>query len=442
MRRCLTRKIMGESALKGISIALEIFCMVVNVPLIFYCMMERGEKDSRTKLLLGMLLANFLVLLCDCMTWILDGKPEYTILLYVLNFLVYSLGYVIAVVFTYYLIECIDLKQEISRRIAHFVAGFAVVSIVLVLISLYNHMYFSIQNGVYVRGSFYWLSQVYSVSVLLIDMFFILKYHKVLGLIETVSLLSYGIIPLIMIIIQVMFYGLTLIYLATTLSILIIYIGVHIEQVKQMKKQEAELAEIKLSVLFSQIQPHFLYNSLTAISYLCDKDPQAAKKALVDFAHYMRGNLDSIKSRELIPFKNELQHTEKFLKLEKLRFEDRLDIIYDIKEEDFLCPALTLQLVVENAVKYGICTREEGGVITVSTERKGNMVVITVKDNGIGMNIPSMDDIPRQDDGRTHVGLKNVRYRVRIMTGGDVQLVSKYGEGTTVTITIPKGGRT
>lgn len=423
------------------NVIVEIFGMVVNLPLIAYCLVESRKREKKTKLILGILLANFFILLFDCIGWALDGKAEYTVLLYVVNAGVYCLGYVISTLFTYYLIACIEIRKKINRNIAHIIGCFAIASILMVFVSLFNHMYFSIQDGVYVRGPLYWFSHVFSVAVLMLDMFLVLKYQKLLGWIETVSLLSYGVLPLIMILIQITVYGLAFINLATTLSILIIYIGVHVEQGMQMRKQEAELAEIKVSVLLSQIQPHFLYNSLTAISYLCDKEPQTAKQALLDFAQYMRGNLDSINSRELIPFKNELQHTEKFIKLEQLRYEERLNIVYDIQEKDFYCPALTLQLVVENAIKYGICTREEGGMVTIRTVRKGDNVIITVRDNGIGMNIESLEDIPEKEDGKTHIGLKNVRYRVRLMTGGDVQFFSKYGEGTLVTITIPKEGR-
>lgn len=421
------------------NVIVEIFGMVVNIPLLFYCLVESGKRDKRTKLMIGIILANLCVLLLDCVGWAMDGKVEYTILLYAVNSGAFCFGYIISTLFTYYLIACIEIRKKINRNFAHVIGGFAIISIILVLVSLYNHMYFSMQSGVYVRGPAYWFSHVFSVTVLMIDMFLVIKYHKLLGWIETISLLSYGVLPLIMIWIQIKIYGLALINLATTLSILIIYIGVHVEQGMQMKKQEAELAEIKVSVLLSQIQPHFIYNSLTAISYLCDKEPQTAKQALLDFAQYMRGNMDSINSGELIPFRKELQHTEKFLKLEKLRYEERLNVVYDIREEMFFCPALTLQLVVENAIKYGICTREDGGEVLIRTESNDESVIITVKDNGIGMDVNSLDEIPIKNDGKTHIGLKNVRYRVRIMTGGDVKLTSKCGVGTTVTITIPKG---
>ena len=125
------------------------------------------------------------------------------------------------------------------------------------------------------------------------------------------------------------------------LVIIIKIIPANFRAAQNEKKLQAELADSRISIMLSQIQPHFLYNSLNSIYYFCDKDPQAAKKAISDFSDYLRGSMDSLTRRTPIPFYKGLQHIKNYLTLEKIRFEDTLEIEWDIQTEDFMIPALT-----------------------------------------------------------------------------------------------------
>ena len=197
--------------------------------------------------------------------------------------------------------------------------------------------------------------------------------------------------------------------------------------------QEAKLEESRIAIMLSQIQPHFLYNSLSAISYLCEQDPLAAQAAINDFADYLRGNLDSLKLTVPVPFDKELEHIRIYLSLEKLRFGDELELKYDIAATGFLVPALTVQPLVENAVRYGVLGREGGGVVTIATREYPDRFEITVSDNGVGY-----DTQAAQTDGRTHVGVENVRSRLAAMVGGSLEIQSTRGVGTTAAIKLPK----
>ena len=197
------------------------------------------------------------------------------------------------------------------------------------------------------------------------------------------------------------------------------------------KKLEKELEESRIAITLSQIQPHFLYNSLSSISALC-RDAPEAQAALSDFADYLRGNMDSLASREQIPFAQELRHIETYLRLEKLRFGELLRVEYDIQASDFLLPPLTVQPIVENAVKHGACQKREGGTVILRTRREGSVVTITVEDDGVGFDT---ERPPR--DGRSHVGIQNVRSRLRQMAGGELEIRSVPGAGTTAVITLP-----
>ena len=195
------------------------------------------------------------------------------------------------------------------------------------------------------------------------------------------------------------------------------------------KEMQAELEKSKTAIMLSQIQPHFLYNSLGAIRELCRQDPEDARNALGTFITYLRGNMDSIQREHTIHFSKELQHISAYLELEKLRFEDDLNIIFDIQETDFFIPSLTIQPLVENAVKHGICGREEGGTLTLHTHREGNDVIVQIKDDGVGFDINDLEN-------KEHVGLENVKNRLKHIVNGKLKLESKPGVGTIATITI------
>ena len=136
--------------------------------------------------------------------------------------------------------------------------------------------------------------------------------------------------------------------------LMFLFAAVLIGQSKQVVEQEREINDMKIQIVISQIQPHFLYNTLNTIMYLCDKDPATAKRALHDFSLFLRGNMDSLISRSLVPLDQELRHVERYLELEKLRMGDELNVIYDISDNGFMLPPLTLQPLVENAVQHGL----------------------------------------------------------------------------------------
>lgn len=199
------------------------------------------------------------------------------------------------------------------------------------------------------------------------------------------------------------------------------------------KKLKKELEQSRIAVMLSQIQPHFLYNSLTSVMDLCDRDPKQAKAAIADFADYLRGNLSSLKTENLIPFTTELEHIEKYLRLEKLRFQDELEIVYDIQIQDFMLPALSVQPLIENAVKHGVGLKSGGGTVTIHTYETKKDYVICIEDDGVGFV-----EGEYADDGGTHLGIENIKKRLDMMMNAHLEIESKKGEGTKACILIPK----
>ena len=206
------------------------------------------------------------------------------------------------------------------------------------------------------------------------------------------------------------------------------------------KRAQAErMDRAKLEIMFSQIRPHFVYNVLNSIYYLCETDPMRAQQAVEYFADYMRTNLDSIGGQDLVPFEEELSHIKKYMELEKMRFGDDLTVNYNIKVTDFKLPSLSVQPLMENAVKHGVGASDKGGSVTLATEDTGKDYVITVTDSGVGYNPHVKNELGMKKGGSiNHVGLSNVRERIGIMCGGKLDIYTTDGAGTSVVVRIPK----
>jgi len=198
--------------------------------------------------------------------------------------------------------------------------------------------------------------------------------------------------------------------------------------------RNALLAEQRFNTMISQMQPHFIYNSLSAIAEM-DGMPKEAQNAIVDFSMYLRENLDAMTSEELVTFDKELEHIKKYVALEVLRFGDKVKVVYDVEQTDFLLPALTAQMLVENAVKHGITKKYEGGTVTISAKKEGKCYVVTVTDDGVGFDTA-------KDISGGHLGINNVRKRLEYAMGGKLTIESEIGKGTKAVITLPeaKGG--
>ncbi len=203
-------------------------------------------------------------------------------------------------------------------------------------------------------------------------------------------------------------------------------------QIIKAKELEQELTQSRISLMISQIQPHFLYNTLASIKALCMLDPNVAQETIDEFSEYLRGNLNSLTQMQPIPFSREMQHVKTYLAIEQKRFGEHIKIIYDIQYADFFIPALTLQPMVENAVRHGLTKKDEGGNLIIHTESTKEGALITITDNGTGFD----PDRPCKED-RQHLGIKNVRGRLSAMCNGIMEIESCIGEGTTVTILIP-----
>ncbi|MBR7045656.1 MAG: histidine kinase [Lachnospiraceae bacterium] len=206
------------------------------------------------------------------------------------------------------------------------------------------------------------------------------------------------------------------------------YIWLHLQFVRQHENDL--MASQRIQIMMTQIQPHFLFNALNTIRALYAKDPPLADQTLEDFSTYLRQNLESLNSSQLIPFERELEHTRLYAEIEVLRFPDAR-VEYRIEDDQFEIPALTIQPLVENAIRHGIRYRKDG-LVTITARRDSGWHQITIQDNGVGF-----DTKEQKSAGGTHVGLINVKDRIEQMCRGTMAVKSEIGKGTSVTLRIP-----
>ena len=193
----------------------------------------------------------------------------------------------------------------------------------------------------------------------------------------------------------------------------------------------AQLAESRISTMMSQIRPHFIYNTLGSIEQLCELDPPKAGELVHNFAKYLRGNFGELDNPKPILMSQEMEHVHHYINIENVRFPD-MTFSFEMKSEDFSLPALTIQPIVENAIKHGLMKLQKGGSIRVTSYETDTDYCISVEDDGVGF------DTSKLFDEKKHIGIRNIRDRLKVMVGGTLEIESTQGVGTKVLITIPK----
>lgn len=433
-----------------VNTALQTFGGLISL-IIILCLVVYREKQSRLdKLYIEMLLCNIYLQIANISSWLFDGWQGIggELLVRSSNLFMFLFSFLLIGTFINYFTAYIGERGGVVTREAQTCWLIIGVGIVLLLISQFVPLYYFIDGiNVYHRGNFYWLSNAIGMAAMLPGIWMVIKFRHILNIKEKIAFSAYYVLPLAAAGSHIFIYGAVSLHVVNTLVAVSIYILIQAEQANQLSEKELEIERIhtaimekelelqksRISIMLSQIQPHFLYNSLTGIKDLCDTEPEMASKALEHFAYFLRGNLDSLADTRLIPFRKEIEHVKDYLYLEKIRFEEKLNVEWALEYMDFRLPPLTLQPIVENAVRYGITKKKGGGTLVIQSRKIGNDVVIDITDDGLGFDV-----YETKTDGRTHVGIDNVRDRLTMQCEGSLLIESERGAGTKAKIILPQ----
>lgn len=411
----------------------SIFCFIAAI-----CVLA-AKKIERIKyrIMLYIQRSTMILLISDALAWYFRGK-EGTLgffMVRISNGFAFTMGHIIMLFFLLYVCYCIGRPLEKSEK-SHviLILILCMASVILVLITQFtDFLYYFDAHNVYHRGRFFFISQILGIMETVLTFILLFRLKASFRKYQFLSFVVYLVLPTVAMAAQISFYGISLLNIAITISVLAIFVELKVEESHILLEQERELDKMRVDMLLWQIKPHFLYNCLNTIKYLCRKNPLEAEETIEEFAQYLRNNIDTLGQRGNIPVEQELSHVNNYLKLEKKRFGNRINVEYHFHNLDFRIPALTIQPLVENCVKHGIMKKKEGGTIIIETMEDDSGYKVIVADDGVGYDI---NETP--DTSRKHVGIENVKMRLQNMCGGELIIQSKQSEGTSFTIYIPK----
>jgi len=300
--------------------------------------------------------------------------------------------------------------------------------LILVAAQFTDAVYYVSEDSQFYRGPWFMLLPVPLLVMTVLNIEGVIRRRKKLEKKYFIAILVY-LVPMSAALFDYLFNYLAIfIIFGMALCALIMFSLILTDNMEQYLEQQRKLANQRASVMVLQMRPHFICNTMMGIYYLCDRDPQQAKQVTLDFTTYLRKNFTAIASEDTIPFSDELEHTRAYLAVEQAQFEDSLFVSFDTPHTMFRVPPLTLQPIVENAVRHGMKSSGEPIHIAVTTRMTDSGSEIVVEDDGAGYE-PA--------DSEPHIALDNISQRLGMMCGGTLTITPRDGGGTAVRVTVP-----
>ena len=423
----------GGYRMEKINAALDVYSIIICLLMIVYLAHSKSSRRA-TQYFRAACAFNIVMIFGDLTDWCCNGlaQPWYPAALHIGQFIYY--------------VSIVPLMYAVWKYVSSYISAYAPVPklydrIFQVLCAIhllgcalnpFTGVYYVIsEKNIYYRGSLVFVASLVPICAYLMILVLTLLNRKFLAPREITALSSYVWLPALGHMAQNLVRGLGVLNPCITMALLVMFLNIHMEMDLQYERNKRELDQTQITLMLSQIRPHFLYNSLTAIRRLCEVDPKEAKTAINDFSLFLRANMDSISHQLPVPFEQELMHTKSYLNLEQRRFDDDLAVIYEFGTMDFCLPALTLQPIVENAVLHGIRKKDGGGTVRVQTAEQEYYYTVTVTDDGVGFDKAAIANRP-------NIGLNNVSRRLELLCGGRLEIESTPGHGTKATIFIPR----
>ena len=389
----------------------------------------------------------FLIFMLCCLSSIVETTfQDYTVPKAVYYFMLLFATLLLSLplpMMTVYLLHCCDENIR-SSRLLHAVLGlWAVFFILLVSVPFTGGFGYVTPENQFYRGPLYPLLQIPIIAVLLFNFAATVQRRAHFSRKAFLSFFIAQVPMAITLTVNIFVDAVALFDISYVLSALAMYGLILSDQIEQdqyrqqkiilqereIALQQREIANQRANVMVLQMRPHFIYNTLMSIYSLCKIDPMKARQITMDFTNYLRRNFNAVANDGAIPFSEELEHTRAYLAVEQARHDDMLSMDWDTQFTHFRLPPLTLQPIVENAVKHGMDPDADPLHISIRTRCTDSTAEIIVEDTGPGF-APS-------DESKPHIALENIHQRLEMMCGGSMTIQSREGGGTVVTITIP-----
>lgn len=324
---------------------------------------------------------------------------------------------------------CGESKKHSVLFIAE-IALWCIFLLVLIISQFTDAIYYITPKNEFIRGPWFALLPIPMVIMMILSIAGVIRRRERLSKKYFTAILVY-LLPMTLAFLFYLFNYLAIfIIFGMALCALVMFGLIISENMEHYMYQQREIANQRASVMVLQMRPHFICNAMMSIYYLCDQDPGKAKQVTLDFTTYLRKNFTAFASEDTIPFTDELEHTRAYLAVEQAQFEDTLFVSFDTPHTMFRVPPLTLQPIVENAVKHGLKSSSDPIHISVVTRQTDDSSEIIVEDDG-----PGFDKV---DDNEPHIALNNISQRLELMCKGKLIISDREGGGTSVRVTVPK----
>ncbi len=428
-----------SNTVRMINLALQTWGIIISLTIILFMVIPGKLQLQSNRFYVTILFSNIGAMGFDMLAYFFRGNTT-TLGYYMVritNFLAFFCSDLLVLFFIFFEKAYLEEKahQKLSDNILFFsIAGTVTEFILLIMNSLHPFIYRFDENNRYSRMDGYIAIHVFTFLALFISLVILIRQRKYLKRSEIISFLFYIFVPLVTMIMSVYSYGIVFAQVGTTTATIVLYVFFQTENERRAAEEREELMQNRVAIMMSQIQPHFIFNALNSIEYLCNIGSPDAGKAVNHFARYLRGNMDSLSDTGAVPFQQELSHLKSYLYIEQLRF-PHITVTYHFECTDFFLPPLTLQPLVENSIKHGLRKRKSDARVIISTKESNDFYYILVEDNGIGFD---PDSRMQEDPEHPHIGLKNIRERLKLVCEGSLEIRSIPNEKTVVTIKIPR----
>ena len=465
-----------ETAIAYGHIAFEVwgavFCMLAGGALYFTRKYDAKGADK----LIMLLVVDFLLNINDALAYYYRGNTSDTgyVMVRISNFFVFLFGVLLTMAATNYLTHRIVRRGgKVHRGYLIAIYGLCLSDVFLLILSrIFGFFYDFDEYNRYYRLDSYWIINVTPLVAVAVLIVVTIRNLGFFSAREKITFLGFEILPPLGVLIQIGHYGMSFFIFFITVSIMMMFVAYEIEYSRQMAdesvrlerervrllEKQHELDMERLRLYSSQIQPHFIYNSLSMIRSYLPEDSKA-RDLLNHFTAFLRGSIDHLTYTKCIDVKTELETVKEYLLLQQERFGEGLTVRDKIVDLDYTVPPFTIQILVENAIRHGIREKSDGqGNLWLKSYSKKDYHIIEVVDDGVGFNTDMLDEYAisydREDDiihigeighdlkednkRQMHIGINNLQKRLKLMCDGTLEFLSTPGVGTRAIVKIPK----
>ena len=421
---------------KYIALELDLICAFILISLCV-CQPERERKKMETKIFTLIAHSVALVLIAEGVGGMVNGVAlhQAAVINEITTFISYLLPPIICFFWVWFIIyKMFDSDKLIVRKIYLFVLPAVVATLQMISNPFFHTAYYFADGNIFTKGNLFRINEIVCFLYVFVTLCLCLYKSLFDARKKDLFYLLPIIPPVIGYIVQQKINAGFLTWPFATVSLVILHLVMvaqkQDEQFVVIERVKNEVITTNETVIKNMIQPHFLFNALSTICYLCETKPKEAEKTIQSFATFLRTALNSTVQKDPIPFTQEMELVKSYMVIEKYRF-PFINIEYDIECDAFKIPAVTVQPLVHNAIRFGLCPKQ-GGLIKIHSFLKNNNFYVTIIDDGQGF-----DPLAPLDPSESHNGIKLAKERLASMCNGTLTVQSAKGEGTVVTITIP-----